>query len=78
MRATPKGRVVSAVACANAMHITAPVFINDGERSLHQDYKDWLEELAPHGPISHYLTTAPARTTATPTSSSKSWAARSS
>jgi thiamine phosphate synthase YjbQ (UPF0047 family) len=36
------------------MHITASVFINDDERSLHQDYDDWLEELAPHEPISRY------------------------
>ena len=38
----------------NAMHITASVFINDDERGLHQDYDDWLEELAPHEPISRY------------------------
>jgi secondary thiamine-phosphate synthase enzyme len=38
----------------NAMHITASVFINDDESGLHQDYKDWLEELAPHEPVSHY------------------------
>jgi thiamine phosphate synthase YjbQ (UPF0047 family) len=31
----------------NAMHITASVFINDDERGLHQDYKRWLEKLAP-------------------------------
>jgi len=39
----------------NAMHITASVFINDNERGLHEDYKRWLEELAPHEPISQYL-----------------------
>jgi len=39
----------------NAMHITASVFINDDERGLHEDYKRWLEELAPHEPISQYL-----------------------
>ncbi|NTW83582.1 MAG: YjbQ family protein [Chlorobiaceae bacterium] len=39
----------------NAMHITASVFINDDERGLHQDYKRWLEELAPHEPLSSYL-----------------------
>jgi secondary thiamine-phosphate synthase enzyme len=38
----------------NAMHITASVFINDDERGLHADYEDWLEELAPHEPISRY------------------------
>lgn len=38
----------------NAMHITASVFINDDEPGLHHDYEHWLEELAPHAPISHY------------------------
>ena len=38
----------------NAMHITASVFINDDESGLHQDYDDWLEELAPHEPVSKY------------------------
>ncbi len=31
----------------NAMHITASVFINDDESGLHQDYRKWLEQLAP-------------------------------
>lgn len=31
----------------NAMHITASVFINDDEPGLHQDYRRWLEQLAP-------------------------------
>jgi secondary thiamine-phosphate synthase enzyme len=34
----------------NAMHITASVFINDNEPGLHDDYKRWLEELAPFDP----------------------------
>ena len=34
----------------NAMHITASVFVNDDEPGLHQDYKEWLEALAPHDP----------------------------
>ncbi len=34
----------------NAMHITASVFINDDEPGLHEDYKKWLEHLAPHDP----------------------------
>jgi secondary thiamine-phosphate synthase enzyme len=38
----------------NAMHITSSVFINDDERGLHADYEEWLEELAPHEPISRY------------------------
>jgi secondary thiamine-phosphate synthase enzyme len=42
------------MALVNAMHITASVFINDDEHGLHQDYEKWLEELAPHEPISRY------------------------
>ncbi len=38
----------------NAMHITASVFINDDESGLHGDFETWLEELAPHEPISKY------------------------
>src|SRR5262245_45239887 len=34
----------------NAMHITASVFINDDEPGLHEDYKRWLEALAPYDP----------------------------
>lgn len=38
----------------NAMHITASVFINDDETGLHHDFERWLEELAPHEPLSLY------------------------
>jgi secondary thiamine-phosphate synthase enzyme len=38
----------------NAMHITASVFINDNESGLHSDYYRWLEQLAPHEPVSLY------------------------
>lgn len=38
----------------NAMHITASVYINDNESGLMADYDEWLEELAPHEPISRY------------------------
>jgi secondary thiamine-phosphate synthase enzyme len=38
----------------NAMHITASVFINDDESGLHHDYDRWLEQLAPHEPVSQY------------------------
>ena len=34
----------------NAMHITASVFINDNEPGLLDDYKRWLEVLAPFDP----------------------------
>jgi secondary thiamine-phosphate synthase enzyme len=42
------------LALVNAMHITASVFINDDESGLHHDYEKWLEQLAPHEPVSHY------------------------
>lgn len=38
----------------NAMHITASIFINDDESGLHHDYKEWLEAIAPHEPLSNY------------------------
>ena len=34
----------------NAMHITASVFINDDEPGLHEDFRRWLEQLAPFDP----------------------------
>ena len=46
--------VTEGLVLINAMHITASVFINDDESGLHHDYKKWLEELAPHEPLSHY------------------------
>ena len=39
---------------ANAMNITASVFINDDESGLLADYERWLEQLAPHEPLSLY------------------------
>ena len=38
----------------NAMHITASVFVNDDEGGLHQDFRVWLEQLAPHSPVGTY------------------------
>ena len=38
----------------NAMHITASVFINDDEGGLHQDFENFLEQLAPEKPYSRY------------------------
>ena len=46
--------VAEGLCLVNAMHITASVFINDHESGLHEDYKRWLEELAPHAPIERY------------------------
>ena len=38
----------------NAIHITASVFINDNEYGLHNDFRKWLEKLAPHEPVNSY------------------------
>ncbi|WP_022850557.1 secondary thiamine-phosphate synthase enzyme YjbQ [Limisalsivibrio acetivorans] len=49
-----ESRIREGLCLVNAMHITASVFINDNEHGLHQDYKEWLEELAPHEPLTRY------------------------
>lgn len=49
-----KSNIKEGICLVNAMHITASVFINDNESGLHSDYEKWLEELAPHEPISQY------------------------
>ena len=46
--------VAEGLCLVNAMHITASVFINDDESGLHEDYRRWLEELAPHQPTDRY------------------------
>jgi secondary thiamine-phosphate synthase enzyme len=38
----------------NSMHISSSIFINDDEKGLHNDFRDWLEKLAPHKPINQY------------------------
>jgi secondary thiamine-phosphate synthase enzyme len=49
-----KSGIKEGLVLVNAMHITASVFINDDERGLHQDYEKWLEQVAPHEPVSSY------------------------
>ena len=49
-RVVKESGVKEGLCLVNAMHITASVFINDDESGLHEDYKRWLEELAPHDP----------------------------
>jgi secondary thiamine-phosphate synthase enzyme len=50
-----KSGVTEGLVLCNAMHITASVFINDDEFGLHEDYKKWLENLAPFNPDpAHY------------------------
>ena len=45
--AVQQSGVAEGLVLVNAMHITASVFINDDEAGLHDDYKKWLEQLAP-------------------------------
>jgi secondary thiamine-phosphate synthase enzyme len=45
-----KSGIADGLCLVNAMHITASVFINDDESGLHEDYKRWLEKLAPFDP----------------------------
>ena len=45
--AVRKSGVSEGLVLVNAMHITASVFVNDDEPGLHEDYKSWLEGLAP-------------------------------
>ena len=42
------------LALVNPMHITASVFINDDERGLHRDFKEFLEKHCPFEPTSQY------------------------
>ncbi len=49
-----ESNITEGLCLVNAMHITASVFINDDERGLHNDYKRWLEQLAPNKPHSRY------------------------
>ena len=48
--AVKESRIREGLCLVNAMHITASVFINDEESGLKEDYKEWLELLAPHDP----------------------------
>jgi secondary thiamine-phosphate synthase enzyme len=49
-----KSGISEGLCLVSPMHITASVFINDAESGLIQDFDDFLEELAPHEPVSHY------------------------
>ncbi len=46
--------ITEGLVLVNSMHITASVFINDDEPGLHEDLRSWLEDLAPHAPVSRY------------------------
>src|SRR4051812_271626 len=49
-REVAQSGITEGLCLVNAMHITASVFINDDEPGLHEDYKRWLEQLAPYDP----------------------------
>ncbi len=61
-----KSGVAEGLALINAMHITASVFINDDEPGLHQDYEEWLEDLAHTSPLSSIAIIVQARITGMP------------
>lgn len=42
-----ESNVKEGIVLINPMHITASVFINDNESGLLQDFRKWLEKLAP-------------------------------
>jgi len=42
-----KSNIQEGLCLVNAMHVTASVFINDEERGLKEDFKQWLEGLVP-------------------------------
>lgn len=52
--AVSASKVREGLVLANAMHITASVFINDDETGLHRDFERWLERLAPEKPYAQY------------------------
>lgn len=43
-----KSGIKEGLCLVNAMHITSSVFINDEESGLKEDFKEWLERLAPY------------------------------
>jgi secondary thiamine-phosphate synthase enzyme len=47
-KAVGESGVREGLCLVNAMHITASVFINDDEPGLLEDYRRWLEGLAPY------------------------------
>lgn len=48
--AISESKIQEGLALINPMHITAAVYINDDERGLIEDFKVWLEKLAPAKP----------------------------
>lgn len=52
-----KSGVNDGLVLVNPMHITAAVYVNDAESGLIEDFKEWLEKLAPRKlGYKHHLT----------------------
>ena len=49
-----KSGVKEGLCLVSPMHITASVYIQDDEKGLIEDYDKFLEDLAPHEPLSRY------------------------
>ncbi|HEY0579952.1 MAG TPA: secondary thiamine-phosphate synthase enzyme YjbQ [Candidatus Nitrosocosmicus sp.] len=49
-----ESKVQEGLCLVNTMHISSSIFINDNEEGLHEDFRKWLEDLAPHKPINQY------------------------
>lgn len=45
-----KSGIKEGLVLINPMHITSAVYVNDAESGLIQDFKEWLEKLAPAKP----------------------------
>ena len=48
--AIKESKVKEDIVLVNPMHITSAVYVNDAEYGLIEDFKKWLEELAPAKP----------------------------
>jgi secondary thiamine-phosphate synthase enzyme len=49
-----ESKIQEGLCLVNTMHISSSIFINDNEDGLHEDFRKWLEDLAPHNPINQY------------------------
>jgi secondary thiamine-phosphate synthase enzyme len=49
-----ESKVQEGLCLVNTMHISSSIFINDNEHGLHEDFRKWLEDLAPQNPINQY------------------------
>ncbi len=56
-KAIKESGVQDGIVLVNSMHITSSVFVNDNEKGLLEDFKVWLEKLAPKDvDYKHHLT----------------------